>query len=215
MTADVEFGAINPPAVTWRHVTKSLRIKLPSQGADAKSTHRIGDDLGAPIISTQRSFIVLMDEDLKRVEHDENSLLTNFAATSDSIFLRAHVQEGVAHQLFPADQYASRLRATDVLTAAEGDHVKAEGGILPEALDRRDVSRGIVESIEVMLFGNGDGFRAADFAFVRQNIGEMDGYCFRVDGGNHLFARLNLYQLRAGLADLVVERVAMAFLDDD
>src|SRR5437879_2828776 len=38
---------------------------------------------------------------------------------------------------------------------------------------------------------------------------------FRIDGGNHLFARLNFDQLRARLANLVVKRISMALLDDD
>src|SRR5215469_3065194 len=131
MTADVEFGAIDLPAVTWCHVAKSLGIKLPRQGTHSKFLHRIGDDLRALVIGTQSGLIILMDEKFQRLEHAKNSFLANFAATPDAIFLRAHVQQGITHQLFPADEYPGRLRAADILTTAEGHHIEAEGRIFP------------------------------------------------------------------------------------
>src|SRR5579871_4800108 len=215
MPADVEFGAIDFPTVTWRYIAKRLRIKLPRQSDHSKFLNSISDDLSSLIIGSKRGFIILTHEDLERLEHAKDSFLADFAAAPDAIFLRAHVQQGIAHQFFLANQYSGCLRAANILTTAEGDHVEAKTGKFPEPLNRRNVCCGIVKSVEVVLLRDGDGFRTADLAFVRENIGEVDGYRFRVDGGNHFFARLDFYQLGASLPDLVIEWVAMAFLNDD
>ena len=52
-------------------------------------------------------------------------------------------------------------------------------------------------------------------SLIGQNVGEVDGQRFGIDGGDHLFARLHLDQLRAGLPDLVIEGVAVALLNDN
>src|SRR5215472_18066492 len=165
LTADVELGAVNLPAVTRRYVAQGLGIKLPGQRRDPEFLYGVGDNLRPLVVGAKRGFVVLIDEDLKRLEHAKNRLLANFAATPDAIFLRAHVQQRVAHQVFPADENSGRLRAADILSAAEGDHIEAERGIFPESRDGRHVRGGVVESVQIVLFRNGDGLRSAHFAF--------------------------------------------------
>ena len=50
---------------------------------------------------------------------------------------------------------------------------------------------------------------------IGEDVGEVDGEGFGVDGGDHLFAGDDFDELRAGLANLVVEGVAVRLLDDD
>src|SRR5215469_13664015 len=192
MAADVEFGAINLPAVMGGHVSQSLGIELSRLDRDSESLNGTGNHIGLAVISTQRVVIILIHKDLKRLEHAENGFFANFATTPNPIFLRAHVEQRVPHQLFLADQYAGGLRTTDVFSTTESDQVEAEGGIFPEPAHRRDVGSRVVEGVKAMLFCDGYGFRTAHFAFVGENIVEMDCDCFWIDGRNHLFAGLDL-----------------------
>src|SRR5580704_6195714 len=212
---DLELGGIDLPAVTRCHVAESLRVELPRESRYSKRLHRIGNNLRSLVVHFQRGVEVLIDEDLQRLQHAEDGFFANLAATADAIFLRAHIEQGVVDQLFLADKDAGCLWSADILAAAEGDHVEAECRILPEPLFRRHVGCGIGESVEVVCPGDFDGLRPADLALVGQNIGEVDRHRLRIDGGNYLFARLDFDQLRARLPDLMVERIAMALLDDD
>src|ERR1700679_693906 len=92
---------------------------------DAKLLRGLGDHLCSLVVHPQRGVIVLIDEHLKCLEQTENSLLADLAATADAIFLRAHVQQRIADQLFPADQDAGRLRPANILAATESHHVEA------------------------------------------------------------------------------------------
>ena len=66
-----------------------------------------------------------------------------------------------------------------------------------------------------MSSGNLDRLGATDFSFVRENIGEVDRQRLLVDSCDHLFARLYLDQLLAGLADLMVKRITVTLLDNN
>ena len=78
-----------------------------------------------------------------------------------------------------------------------------------------NVGGGVVEGVEAVSLGDRDGLGAADLSVAGEDVGEVDGYRLGVDGGDHLFAGDDFDELGAGLADLVVEGVAMALLDDD
>ena len=65
-----------------------------------------------------------------------------------------------------------------------------------------------------MRSGDGDRLRAAYLTPVGEDVGEVDSNRLGVDGRDHLLAGDDFDELRAGLADLVVERVAVALLDD-
>ena len=182
---------------------------------DAELRDGIGDDLCARVVHLQGVVVVLVDEELERFEEGEDGLLADLAAASDAVFLRAHVEQRVVDQVFAADEDAGGLRSADVLAAAEGDEVEADCGILPETLLGRNVGGGVVEGVEAVRLGDLDGLGAADLSAAGEDIGEVDGYRLWVDGGDHLFAGHDLDELGAGLADLMVEGVAVALLDDD
>jgi hypothetical protein len=82
------------------------------------------------------------------------------------------------HQVLPADQNACCLRATNILAPAESDHVEAKRGIFPEPFHGRYVRGCVVKGKKLVLLRNGDGFRAAHFAFVGENVGEVNRYRF-------------------------------------
>ena len=72
---------------------KSLRVELPRKRRHAELLHCVGDDLCARVVHSQRGVVVLVDEDLQRLQQGEDRLLADLAATADAIFLRAHVQQ--------------------------------------------------------------------------------------------------------------------------
>ena len=215
LTGDVELGAIDLPAVMRRDVAKRLGIELARQSGDAELSDRVGNDLGASVVRLQSLFVVLVHENFQGFQKAEDGFFADFAAAANAVFLRAHVHKSVADQLFPAYEEPRSLRAANVLATAEGHHVKTHRRIFPEALDGRNVGGGIIEGEKVVGFGNFDGFRASDFSFVGQDVGEMDGEGFRIDGADHLLAGFNFDELGAGLADLMVKGIAVGLLDDD
>src|SRR5215475_7278754 len=110
MPTHVEFGAIDLPAIAWRHVTERLRIKFPGQRSYSKFLHSVGDYLGALVVGAQCGLIILADENLERLEHAKDGFLADLAATADTIFLGTHVEQGIAHQLLLADEHSGGLR---------------------------------------------------------------------------------------------------------
>ena len=50
---------------------------------------------------------------------------------------------------------------------------------------------------------------------LSENVGEVHGHGLGIHRGHHLVTRFHFYQLRAGLANLVVEGIPMALLNDD
>src|SRR6516164_8904222 len=115
-------------------IAESLRIKLSRQRSHTKCFYRIGDDLSAFVVHLQRRIVVLIDEHFERLESTANGFLADFAATTDAVLLRAHVKQGVANQIFFANQNAGCLWAANSLAAAKRDHVEAECRISPEPL---------------------------------------------------------------------------------
>jgi len=129
-SSDLQLGWVDLPAVTRRHIAESLGVELSRQRRHAEPLHCVCDDLSASIVHSQRSFIVLIDEDLKRLQQAEDRLFANLAATSNAVFLRTHIQQGVVNQIFSPDQDAGRLRPADVLATAESDHIETDRRIL-------------------------------------------------------------------------------------
>jgi hypothetical protein len=48
----------------------------------------MGDDLGTLVICAEGCLVFLSDKKFERLEHSENCLLANLAASAESIFLR-------------------------------------------------------------------------------------------------------------------------------
>ena len=63
--------------------------------------------------------------------------------------------------------------------------------------------------------GKADPFVHLDLPRFIGEVAEVHHRGSVIDGGVQLIARLNDYQLRSGGAQLVIERIAMRFLDDD
>src|SRR5262249_29739943 len=116
---NVELGRIDLPGVTRSDVAKSLGIELTRKRAPTELLDRIGDDLSTLVVEFESGVKVLIDEHLESFEEAENCFLPDLAAAADAILLWTHVEQGVANQLFLADQEAGSLRAANVLAAAE------------------------------------------------------------------------------------------------
>src|ERR1700730_16598108 len=180
------------PGIIWGNVAQSLGIEFPRKRSNSKLLDCVRDYLGARVVHLQGRVIILVNENLQRLEKTENGFLTNFATAADSIFLRAHIQQRVMDQIFPAHKDARCLRSADILTAADGQKVETKRRILPEPRDRRNVRRKILEAVNVVFLGDGDSLRTADPPPIGQNIGKLDVHGLGINSSYHLFACLNL-----------------------
>src|SRR6266568_447010 len=68
MASDVNFGLVDLPTVTWRHVAQCVWVELPWTCRYTEFLNRIVNHLGACVVHLQRCVIVLIDKDLQRLE---------------------------------------------------------------------------------------------------------------------------------------------------
>src|SRR5207249_4599570 len=73
-------------------IAKGLRVELPRERRHSELLHSIGDDLSTRIVHPQCRVVILIDEDLERLQQSKDRLLANLARPANTILLRAHIQ---------------------------------------------------------------------------------------------------------------------------
>ena len=129
--------------------------------------------------------------------------------------MRAVVEQGIGDQIFVPDEYPSALWAANGFASAESDEVVTHVGVIPEMRNRRRVSGRVVHARNVVLLGELGPLVHFDLSGGVREVSEVHHRSTFVDGFLQIVARFDLDQLHARGTQLMIEWVAVRFLDND
>ena len=159
--------------------------------------------------------MVFFQVQFERLHHPDNFFLANFLAAANRVLVRTVVQQCIPDQILAPDQQSGTLRTAHSFAPAERDQVVSHVGVIPQMRHRGRIRGCIIHAWNVVLLPQLDPFVNFD---LPRRIGKIRKMHHRRPIAHrlpHLIASFDLHQFDPGISQLVIERVAMRFLNDD
>ena len=183
------------------------------------STRVISREIESSLLhhSFVQSLVVFLQIELERFHHADDFLFANFLTAAERVFKWAVVVQRVLDELGAADEKPGALRSANRFAAAERDEVVAHPRVVPEMRNGRRVRSGVNEARNIVLACASLGHSStlispAAFAKLVKCIIAVRGLSRALARSSRVSISTSLH---AGGAELVIEWVAMRFLNDD